>query len=59
SATSSTSQCRSSRPIRWCPGAMSSWTPTTWKSMGRCNWCALLNVAPSVTCPTDRPFGRR
>ena len=29
SANSSTSRCRSSRPIPRCPGAMSSWTPKT------------------------------
>ncbi len=61
SAHSSTSRCRSSRPIPWRPGGMSSWTPAppTSMSMSRSSGCVPPNAPWSVTSPTSRPSGPR
>ena len=58
---SSTSRCRSSRPIPWCRGGMSisASTPlaSTSTSMSRSSGCAPPNAPRSATSPTSRPFG--
>ena len=53
---SSTSRCRSSRPIpRW-PGSTSSSTPAMPMSRSRSSGCAPPNAPRSATSPTSRPF---
>ena len=57
SANNSTSRCRSSRPIPWRPGGMS--TELRRRSESRSSSCAPPNAPRSATSPTRRPFGWR
>ena len=60
SANSSTSRCRSSRPIRWRPGGMSSWTmPTSMPSMSMSRSQRVCAAERAAVCDlADQPAFR-
>ena len=57
--TSSTSRCRSSRPIPWCLAVCRARRRRLDPSMSRSSGCVPPSAPRSATSPTSRPFGRR